>query len=96
METPPAKQNSYFSYFWLPYTANKSTILVLQPQQFECISTAEQHSHNLLDYWLRASYPSSRVIHCMVAAWRLARCFLYVVNNIPGYSFDSSGGAYGG
>ena len=55
-ENPPAKQNScyvHFSYFLLPYTANKSTILVLQLQQFcftECMSTSEKDSHNLLDY----------------------------------------------
>ena len=61
-----------------------------------CLYTAEKDSHSLLDYWLSASFPCSRVIHCMVAAWSLGRRFLYVVNNILEYSFDSSKGAYGG
>ena len=99
METPPTKR---ILVMCISLTSGYLALLVLQPQQelfcfTECMSTAEKDSHNLLDYhWLRASFPCSRVIHCMVTAWSLGRRFLYVVNNISEYSFDSSEGAYHG
>ena len=33
----------------------------------ECMSTAVKDSHSLLDYRLRAPFPCSRVIHCMLS-----------------------------
>ena len=104
MEIPPAKQNLcyvHFSYFGLPTLQTKALLvhalastgilLSILFTECTCMYTAEKDS-----YWLRASFPCSRVIHCMVATWSIGRGFLYVVHNIPEYSFHSSKGADGG
>jgi len=85
METHPAKQNYcyvHFTYFWLPYTANKSTTCAAASTGIfsftECMCTAEKDSYSVLDCWLRTFFPCSRVVHCMVAAWSIGRSFLAI------------------
>ena len=100
MEIPPAKQNScyvHFSYFWLPYTVNKSTTCAAGILLSILFYRVYIYSWERLPQSIRLLIPRilSLVIHCVLVAWSIGTGFLYVVNNIPEYSFDSSKGAYG-
>ena len=77
METPTAKQNScyvHFSYFWLPYTTNKSTTCA-------AASTGSNVYIRLLIESVLFLFQGQSLYGGSLK--HRYRCVLYVVNNIP-------------